>query len=84
MATALAVVPEPEVSAALLGEREVSETTGVSISTLRYLWLIGMGPAYTEDHGRIRVTLADLQKWQAIRRESHARLMASYGRTGRE
>jgi hypothetical protein len=80
MATAQqAVVPEsPARTAALLGEREVSEMTGVRLSTLRYLWLIGEGPAYTEDHGCVRCTLVAVSKWQAQRRAANARLMASY------
>lgn len=78
MATAqLAVVPT-SASAALLGEREVSEMTGVRLSTLRYLWLIGDGPVYTEEHGRVRCPLANVLKWQAERRAAHSRLMATY------
>lgn len=80
MATAqLAVIPEstaPE--SALLGEREVSAMTGVRTSTLRYLWLIGDGPAYTEAYGCVRCTVADVLKWQRLRSAGHARLIASY------
>lgn len=77
MATAqTAVIPA---SAPLLGEREVSEMTGVRLSTLRYLFLIGQGPAYTEENGAVRCTVADVLKWQRLRSASHARLMASYG-----
>jgi hypothetical protein len=78
MAAQSAMIPEPASGAALLGEREVSEMTGVRLSTLRYLWLIGDGPAYTEEHGCIRCTLAAVLKFQAERRAAHARLMASY------
>ena len=79
MATAqLAVIPESAPSRGLLNEREVSEMTGVRLSTLRYLWLIGDGPAYTEEHGCVRCTMAAIQKWQAERRAAHSRLMASY------
>ena len=48
---------------ALLGEREVSEMTGVRLFTLRYPWLIGAGPAYTEEHGCFRCAVADVLKW---------------------
>jgi hypothetical protein len=80
MATAnLAVIRESSApEGALLGEREVSQRTGVRLETLKYLWLIGDGPAYTEEHGRVRCTMAAVMKWQAERRAAHARLMASY------
>jgi len=81
MSLAWTALPEPQAEASvLLTEREVSVMTGVSISTLRYLWLIGSGPEYTEEHGCVRCTVADVLKWNAQRRADHARLMASYGR----
>jgi hypothetical protein len=79
MATAqLAVVPESAPGGALLNDREVSALTGVRLETLKYLWIIGEGPSYTEEHGAVRCTLADVLKWQAERRAAHSRLMASY------
>ena len=75
----LALIPaSAPISAAFLGDRAVSEMTGVRLSTLRYLWLIGDGPAYSEEHGCVRCTVADVLKWQAERRAAHAHLMASY------
>jgi hypothetical protein len=75
----LAVIHESAArTAALLGEREVSEMTGVRLSTLRYLFLIGQVPEYREENGRVLCSFADVQKWQRLRSAAHARLMASY------
>lgn len=74
-------LPEPQTeTSALLGEREVSVMTGISIETLRYLWLTGSGPEYTERNGCVLCRVADVLKWQAERRACHSRLIASYDR----
>ena len=74
-------IPESQPNAsALLNDRQVAEMTAVSISTLRFLWLTGHGPAYTEHQGRVRCTLADVQRWQRSRSLAHQRLIDSYGR----
>lgn len=76
MSLAWAGLPEsPAPETALLNERQVSELTGISIETLRFLWLTGQGPAYSEDHGRIRCKLSDIQRWRALRSAAHERMM---------
>lgn len=79
----VALIPGPVADGAVLTEREVSELTGVRLSTLRYLWLNGDGPAYIEEHSRVRCTVADVLKWQRLRAAMHARLMASYRQCSR-
>jgi predicted site-specific integrase-resolvase len=61
---------------ALLTIREVSQLTGVSIDTLKFLQLSGDGPAYVEEHGRVRYTVESVADWQAQRSVAHQRMMA--------
>lgn len=66
---------------ALLTIRDVSQLTGRSIDTLKFLALSGGGPAYIEQHGCLFYTVEAVREWQSRGRDAHARLMASYKRT---
>lgn len=73
--------PEPvTASAAVLNENDVARIVNLSLATIRAMQLTGDGPAYARfADGRIRYSLADVLKFQALRSAAHKRLMDSFG-----
>jgi hypothetical protein len=67
--------------AAVLTTKDVAQMLSLSLDTVRAMRLGHDGPTYTQfADGRIRYSVADVFKFQALRSAAYQRLMNSFGK----